>query len=154
MCCIRLCAGSCRPSENQGPRPGAAAGKRPGAACGFTLVEALVSMVLVATVGYSVFSLINTHYNTFRRVEDAQRRMLLESSVLEVAQGVNPMVKPTGRVKLGDYVLTWDAEENQSIRSTYSGNGFQVGVYKTHFELLDGKEVLVRTTLLLTGYKE
>lgn len=131
-------------------RPGA--GETFGSGRGFTLVEALVAMVLVSTVGYAVFALINSHYISFRRVRDAQQKIALERSVLEVAQKINPVEEPTGHMDLGEYRLVWESDNVKKSRSSVSGNGLEVGVFRVEFELQQQSDTVLTLELLLMGY--
>lgn len=120
---------------------------------GFTLIETLVAMILIATVGYSIFALINSHFVSLRRVQTKQTELALRSSVLEMARHINPMEQPIGRLPLGPYELRWNADKGHDLRTTPLGTSFLVGTFQTALELYEGARLVVAEDVLLVGYR-
>lgn len=107
------------------PRPeaGRRAGRR--GARGFSLIEALVAMVIVASSGWALLSWINASVQSLARVEDANARSVATSDAIEFMQTVNPMLRPEGRAVLGDDTLSWRA---RLLTPVQDGSNFPRGI--------------------------
>ena len=68
------------------------------ASLGFTLIEALVAMVILGGAGVALFGWINASIVSVRRVELANERSAALANAIEYMQSVNPMALPEGRV--------------------------------------------------------
>lgn len=126
---------------------------------GFTLIEAIVALVLMATTGMALFSWINTNVITLGRVQSSNARDNATANVLQYLHNVNPMETPEGAVKLGSYTLNWKAEaltEPRDGASYPSGIGlYQFAMYQTKVSLTteDGKDWF-GFNLQQVGYKK
>lgn len=74
---------------------------------GFTLLEAIVAMVLVGTAGVALFDWVNASLATLRRIEDANGRAEATANVLEFMEHVNPMLRSEGKATLGPHAIEW-----------------------------------------------
>jgi general secretion pathway protein I len=102
---------------------------------GFTLIEAIVALVLMATTGMALFSWINSNIITLNRVQTSNAQDAATANAVQFMHTVNPTATPDGTAKLGDYSFTWKAEEVSGLRD---GAGYpvgtslyQVGMYQT-----------------------
>ncbi|MDT9001248.1 type II secretion system protein [Paucibacter sp. APW11] len=77
---------------------------------GFTLIEAIVALVIISGAGMALFSWINESIVALRRVEEANARNAAQANVLEYMQSINPMQKPDGDADLGGYRISWHAD--------------------------------------------
>ena len=113
---------------------------------GFTLMEAIVALVLIATTGMALFSWVNSNILTLQRVQAANAQEAATVNALQYLHNVNPMATPEGKVLLGTYTLNWTSEQLSEPRDTAgypTGNGlYQIAMYQTQvrLELLDGKD--------------
>lgn len=82
---------------------------------GFTLIEAIVAMVLISGAGIALFSWINGNIVALSRVQEANARSDATTNVLEYMHRVNPMLVPEGRAVLGAYVIRWQASPASPI---------------------------------------
>lgn len=127
--------------------------------CGFTLLEAMVAMVIIGGVGMTLFSWINASIVSLRRVEDANARSAATANVIEFMQSINPMQSPVGRTDLGAYSLQWSAKAQAApIDGTEYPRGlsqFQLALYDTDVQArqLDGS-FWFELRLTLVGYKK
>lgn len=78
---------------------------------GFSLLEAMVALVVLSSAGMVLFSWINASIVSLRRVEDANVRSAATINALEFMQSVNPMLRPQGSMDLGAYELRWQSRE-------------------------------------------
>ena len=102
---------------------------------GFTLIEAIVALVLIGGAGMALFSWVNSSIVALRRVEDANARSEAVANIVEYMQAVNPMLTPDGNADFGAYRIEWKSEllapEADNV-SNPSGVGlFHVGLYQT-----------------------
>ncbi len=97
---------------------------------GFSLLEAVVALVILASSGMALFSWVNASIVSLRRVEDANARSAAQSNALEFMESVNPMLRPQGRMDLGEYRITW---QSSTITAPMDGNEYPRG--RSLFEL-------------------
>lgn len=76
---------------------------------GFTLLEAVVALALVGSVGIALFGWINSNLITLGRVDDVRARSEMTLNLVEFMQRVNPMLTPDGTVVLGRHKASWSA---------------------------------------------
>lgn len=131
-------------------------GRRQG---GFTLIEAIVALVLVSGAGVALFSWVNQSLDTIHRVDEASLRARAKIAVAEYMQSVNPMVRPAGSVNLGAFGATWTSDPLADARDAIGyprGVGFfQVQQFHTHVAVsLGGDDKWQTFDMLLTGYKK
>lgn len=109
---------------------------------GFTLLEAVVALVLLATAGLALFSWINTSLDGLSRVESASRRIADERNALEYLRTINPMDRPVGETRLLDLVVKWRSTPLQSpvpnLTDAQTSGAFMVALYETELTLVPG----------------
>jgi general secretion pathway protein I len=113
---------------------------------GFTLMEAIVALVLIATTGMALFSWVNSNVIALQRVQASNARDAATANALQYMQNVNPMATPEGDVTLGEYSLSWKA---QLLTEPRDGTGYpfgrslyQLAMYQTlvRLQTSDGKD--------------
>ncbi|MDY6994181.1 MAG: type II secretion system protein, partial [Pseudomonadota bacterium] len=77
---------------------------------GFSLLEAIVALVLVATTGMALLDWINTNLITLRRVSAVQQRQTAIRNALTFMELVNPLVDPKGQEKFDLFTIRWQAK--------------------------------------------
>ena len=102
---------------------------------GFSLLEALVALVILASAGWALFDWVNASIVALGRVEQANARSAASANTLEFMQSINPMLRPEGEMDLGDYRIAWRAS---AIASPIDGSdyprgrsAFQLALYDT-----------------------
>jgi general secretion pathway protein I len=102
---------------------------------GFTLLEAIVALVLIGSAGMALFSWLNNTLISLSRIRDANAIAEAKLNVLEFMNTVNPMLKPEGEVPLGTYKARWKAEATTAIQDNVGyprGIGlYQLALYRT-----------------------
>jgi general secretion pathway protein I len=125
---------------------------------GFTLIEAIVSLVLIASSGMALFSWINSNIMTLNRVRESNAQNAATANALDYIDNINPMATPEGVVNLDAYRLIWKAEattESYDNANYPFGIGlYQVALYKTKVSVLrpDGQQWFA-FTVQQTGYR-
>ena len=125
---------------------------------GFSLLEAVVAMALIAGVGMALFAWINSNIEALARVQDANSRAAATANVLEFMSTVNPMSTPDGKADLGGYRMTWKAA---AVTAAQDGTNYPSGMGIYQFALYDNLIAIEKTdgtpwfnfTLRQVGYK-
>jgi general secretion pathway protein I len=125
---------------------------------GFTLLEAIVALVLMATAGMALLSWINTNLITLTRVQEAQQRNEAIRSALTFMDTINPLEKPQGEESVGIYQFRWQAQAIELPKDGVSILGdmslFQVGLYETEVEISLEDRLLSRFTVRQVGFEQ
>ncbi|HUX23132.1 MAG TPA: prepilin-type N-terminal cleavage/methylation domain-containing protein [Burkholderiales bacterium] len=126
---------------------------------GFTLIEAIVALVLIATTGMALFSWINSNLMTLSRVQEVNAENSATQNVLEYMADINPMASPEGRADLGSLRLSWQAEATTEPRDgasyPYGTSLYQLAMYRTKISVQkpDGQSWFA-FSLQQVGYKK
>ena len=96
---------------------------------GFSLLEAVVAMVLISGAGYALFGWINSSIMTLNSVREANARAEATQNVLDYMNRVNPMLTPQGSVSLGQYMVRWQSKPVTLVQDGISL--FQLALYDT-----------------------
>ncbi len=119
---------------------------------GFSLLEAIVALILIATTGMALFSWINTNLITLHHVQQTQQRHEAIRNALAFIDTINPLEKPQGEESVGLYIFRWEAD---AVWLPKDGKGlYQLGLYDTEVEVFSDKELLARFTLRQVGFKQ
>ena len=82
---------------------------------GFTLLEAIVALVLIGGAGMALFSWINGNIMALTRIHDVNARSEATANILEYMDRVNPMLTPEGVAPLGAYSIRWRSQAISNI---------------------------------------
>lgn len=97
---------------------------------GFTLLEAIVAMVLLSGAGLAVFGWINANLSSLSRVHEANRRSNATVNALEFMRTVNPMLDPNGQTKLAEYEIRWESRPLTDTVDRLASN-YQFALFRT-----------------------
>jgi len=132
-------------------------GSRAKSVAGFTLLEAIVALTLIASTGLALMAWINTNLSAAVRLQERDAEAALKLAAVQAIQPVNPLVQPAGELALGTMRLRWDcAPKGQpSMSSGLGGPGaFRVQLFEAKVIARDestNAEVEFSATLL--GYQ-
>ena len=138
--------------------PGARVMRRPVRQRGFSLLEAIVAMVLISAMGGALFAWINTELQALERTQDANTRAEAMVNAVEFMEAVNPMLTPQGRAPLAGMELSWEAKASTPVRDGVSYpqgiSLYQLALYDTQVRVAhpDGSPWF-EFTLQQVGYK-
>ena len=108
---------------------------------GFTLIETLVALVVLAAALVVFYDFVSTSLNGARRLESAAIAYDRQTNALELATTLNPMEAPEGAVDLGGYRISWTSRLVGDLRrsSRYPvGQGiFDVALYRVTLAFSD-----------------
>ena len=94
-------------------------------AAGFTLLEAIVAIALLAATLVPIYALFSTTLRTAFRISESNRYAEIEQNALDVMYTVNPMKRPTGSVDLGPYRVGWTS---RALVPDLDGSGYPRGI--------------------------
>jgi general secretion pathway protein I len=126
---------------------------------GFTLVEALVTMVVIAASGLALFTWVYASVGSLNRVEQANARNAAVATTLEFLETVNPMERPSGSFGFGSFRIEWNAV---ALTPVIDGSGhtlgrsdFQIALYDMQVKAFGADEAFwFDLQLRRTGFKK
>lgn len=125
---------------------------------GFSLLEAIVALTILATVGMALFAAMSQSTQMVARAEHARK---VDSAVRNAAawmQSVNPAETPQGQQQLGDVTVRWSSQPIEPVRDSMTGflqpGLYQVGLYRVHLELVEDGRPLTEVDIRRAGYKQ
>lgn len=107
---------------------------------GFSLLEAIVALTLVATLGAGLFAWMNSSLSSLNRVRDASIERSARLNILEYCKSINPMNRPAGEHDFGAYRIEWTSQLKEPAMDAIgfpAGRGnFQVGFYDLKVQVI------------------
>lgn len=124
---------------------------------GFSLLEAIVAMVLISIAGMALFSWINTSFIGLNRIQESNARAAAETNALQYLQTINPMSQPNGATVLGRLKLEWRSravtEPQANLNDAGAPGPFMVALYEVEVTIEDLPDVSPhRFTVRLMGF--
>jgi len=108
---------------------------------GFTLIEAIVALVILGAAMAAFFDFLSGTMVGARRIEAASLAYDHRTNALEIATAINPMELPKGSLKLGPYHVDWTSTPIGDVRQSTrypGGTGiFKVALYRMVFTFPD-----------------
>lgn len=103
---------------------------------GFSLLEAIVALVLLSTVGMAIFSWINTSLIGLNRAQAVTTRTQTIQNALSAMEQINPAEAESGEMQVGNMEIEWYTEIVEPLQDGVGyplGTGlYQIGLYDTH----------------------
>ena len=125
---------------------------------GFTLLEAIVALVLISSAGLALFSWINGNIMALTRIHDVNARSEATANILEYMDRVNPMLTPEGEAPLGAYSIKWGSQATSNITEgvgyPQGQSLYQMALYSTVISVRTaGDQIWFELKLQQVGYK-
>ena len=118
---------------------------RPGPA-GFTLIETLVALVILAAALLAFYQFLATALNGAAAAERAAAAYDRRQNALALAATLNPMATPAGNFDLGLYRIRWRSEPEGALRQSSgfpSGTGqFIIALYRVVLDFPGEPDIL------------
>ena len=113
---------------------------------GFTLLEAIVALVVFAMGAFALYGWLSTNVITLNRIRERQQIEMATHSALDLIQRSNPMETPEGQRRVGELTVTWGARLVEPARPGSNQAGgptlFAVGLYDMDVRVMrDGREL-------------
>lgn len=96
---------------------------------GFTLLEAIVALAILAAGAMALFAALNGVLRSIQRIEDAARLDVATRNALAVLENLNPVEHPQGEEMLGGYRLSWTSSVIRPARDVLT-DYLQPGYYE------------------------
>ena len=118
----------------------------PRAARGFTLLEAIVALVVFSMGAMALYGWLSTNIITLNRIKERQQVEASMLSALDMIRRTNPMETPAGQRQAGGLQVVWTSVPVEPSRPNAHRDGmpgiFQVGLYDANVRVLrDGREL-------------
>ncbi|MDR3415418.1 MAG: prepilin-type N-terminal cleavage/methylation domain-containing protein [Nevskia sp.] len=94
------------------------------AAAGFTLIEAIVALVILSTALMEFYSLLSTQLRGAAKLQAASIAYDHRMNALELADSLNPMLMPQGTLDLDSYRIHWNS---RLLGDVHQSSGYPVG---------------------------
>lgn len=121
---------------------------------GFTLLEAIVALVLISSAGLALFSWINGNIMALNRIHEVNARSEATTNILEYMDRVNPMLTPEGEAPLGAYAIKWRSQATSNITDNASQSLYQLALFDTVISVRTvGDQAWFELKLQQVGYK-
>ncbi|HLO96369.1 MAG TPA: type II secretion system protein [Burkholderiaceae bacterium] len=108
---------------------------------GFGLLEAIVAVVLLASVGGALFSWLSQSVNAASRLEAASLEARLSSQAEQAFAQVNVFKEPSGERRWGQLQLRWKSTLISPMRYAVMGDvdavRWRVGLYQVQLQVRD-----------------
>lgn len=92
-------------------------------AAGFTLLEAIVAMVILATSLVALYGWLSTNMISLRRAEARHAQLVDARSALALVDGINPMAEPEGERSLPPLTVRWSSRPLTPATTGLNGMG-------------------------------
>ena len=125
---------------------------------GFTLLEAIVALAILAAGGMALFAGLNGALRGLDRAAAATRLDTATQNAVSRLEVLNPMQEPQGEAQLGAYRMRWSAvaiEPPRDALTDYLRPGlYEVGLYRVEVELSRGAQVERRFEVRRAGFRQ
>lgn len=125
---------------------------------GFSLLEAIVALAIVATAGLALFAAMNQSIQMALRAESARKSDTAMRNALAWMEIVNPALTPIGEKRLGSMELEWKSEPVEPPRDAMTGylqaGLYQIGLYDVVVNIRSDDGVSASFHLRKVGYRQ
>jgi general secretion pathway protein I len=96
---------------------------------GFTLLEAIVALAILAAGGMALFAALNGALRSVERIEDAARLDAATRNALARIEVLNPMEQPSGEEAFAGHTMRWTSVALEAPRDNLT-DYLQPGYYE------------------------
>lgn len=126
---------------------------------GFTLLEAIVALVIFSTGVVALFGWLGVNLDALQATSRSQARVAAVAAGIEAMHQVNPMEDATGSIKVGGTAFTWEAQpvEGPKVAVTQLGapTVFEVALYDVRVDVAQGEGAPVESfSIRQLGYRQ
>jgi general secretion pathway protein I len=125
---------------------------------GFTLLEAIAALAILAAAGMAVFAAMSQSLQMVARADQARELDTALRNALAWSGRINPMTEPDGEAPLGDWTLRWHSEPVEPPRDgatpSFQPGLYKVGLYRMRLELWRDGAMQREATVRRAGYQQ
>lgn len=129
-----------------------------GTVAGFTLLEAIVALVVFTMGALALYGWLSTNTITLMRIRDRQQVEQALLSSLDLIRRSNPMKTPSGRREVGDLVVSWSSTPLEPPRPNVDQSGspaiYMVGLYEVDVRVLRDQRELQTFRVRQVGWDQ
>ena len=111
---------------------------------GFGLLEALVALVLLSSVGFALLAWVQQSLDTTHRIRELYIQQDARRYALEWIRNINPGETPEGEIKYGNLRISWKSNpDSPAIQQTGYPQGVgkhEITLYKTEVSIFRDSE--------------
>ena len=140
------------------PAPDAAAPRFATRALGFTLLETMVALAILAGVAMAFYGLFNTNLAALARSHDVSRQALTVRAAVEHLASINPHEDGDGSISLHGLDISWTSRLLHPVRQSQTATGgrgyHEVGLYEIELAVSDAGRSLGAWRIRAVGYEK
>ena len=125
---------------------------------GFTLIEAMVALVVFSAAAMALYGLFNTNLIALGRAHDVSRQIAAVHHAVEYLAGINPHDETSGETSVDGIDIAWTARLLEPVRQSQTVTGergyFEIGLYEVVFEPVEEGRSLGTWRLRVPGYRK
>ncbi len=134
---------------------------------GFSMLEAIVTMVILSTTLLPLYEFFSSNITILLRVADSNRKNAATQQAFHVLDNINPMQQASGEIEFGDFTLRWESEpitaelkksapqkNPQDSEKKEEASSHMFVLYKMTANLLKKDEEWHRFQITKLGYKK
>lgn len=125
---------------------------------GFTLLEAIVALVVFTMGAFALYGWLSTNVITLDRIRERQQIEMATRSALDLIRRSNPMEAPNGQRQIGDLTVVWIAKPVEPPKAGSGQSGeptlFAVGLYDLDVRVMRAGRELDAFHVRQTGWKQ
>ncbi len=124
---------------------------------GFTLLEAIVAIVILSSVGIATYSWFNTSLNSLIKADNVTQHSVLMGDLQAYFSTLNVQAETTQRIAINEYEIEWTSklvEPEQEGRNPGGGlTLFRFGLYDVAVLVFLEGRVISEFSIRKVGYK-
>lgn len=124
---------------------------------GFTLLEAIVALVLLSTTGMALFSWINNTLSGLNHALDSSQKTQFRQNALALMQQVNPAADINGEIKTPSFTLNWQSTAITPLKEEIDPSGapatYVLGLFDSQVTLYQNDNKVDEFILRQVGYQ-
>lgn len=126
---------------------------------GFSLLEAIVAMVIMATGLLALYAWLSTNTQSLVRVQNHAQTLEDSRSALALIETINPMKEPRGERQLGDMTVQWTSQPVVDRRHGTAGGMdttptvFDLGLYDVEVQVHRDTRLVKTFTVRRAGWE-
>ena len=128
------------------------------AQAGFTLLEAIVALVVFTMGALALYGWLSTYIITLDRIRARQQLELTMHSALDLIRRTNPMDTPVGERQVGDLKVSWISALLEPAKPNVVQSGrpgiFVVGLYEVSVRVSRNGQLLQTFQVRQVGWKQ
>ncbi len=125
---------------------------------GFSLLEAVVALAILAAAGLALFAAMSQSMQMVGRAEDARTADAAMRNALAWVEQLNPMESPTGELQFPPYTVSWTSSLLEPVRPSATGylapGLHDVGLYRLDLTLRRDGALVREFDVRRIGYRQ